>query len=64
MAFDICILLIGIEFFVKTELNSIVSDINNQFYDCVKDKKVEQNDLDRMHATKHNIPSNQNKGKH
>ena len=42
-------------------MNSIVSDKNNQLYDCVKDIKVEQNDLDKMHTAENNI-SDQNIG--
>ena len=42
-----------------TDVNSAVSDTNNQFYDCVKDIKVEQNDLFKMHTAESNISINQ-----
>ena len=37
------------------DVNSIVRDKNNQFYGCVKDIKVEQNDLDKMQTAENNI---------
>ena len=43
-------------------MNSIVSDKNNQFHNCMKDIKVEQNNLDKMHSAKNNMPTNKNKG--
>ena len=43
-------------------MNSIVSDTNNQLYGCVKDIKVEQNDLNKMHAAENNISIEQNEG--
>ena len=43
-------------------MNSIVSDKNNKFYYCVKDKKVEQNDLDKVHTFENSMPTNQSKG--
>ena len=36
-------------------MNSIVSNKNGQFYDCVKDIKVEQNDSDKMHTAQNNM---------
>ena len=44
------------------DVNSIVRDKNNQFYGCVKDIKVEQNDLDKMRTAKRNISIKQNEG--
>ena len=38
-----------------SDLNSIVSDQNNKYYDCMKGIKVEQNDLDRMHTAENDI---------
>ena len=42
---------------------STVSGKNNQFYDCVKEIKVEQNDLDKMHTVENNNSIKQNKSK-
>ena len=44
-------------------MNNIISDKNNQFSDCVKDIKVEQNDLDKMRTSQNDISIKQNKGK-
>ena len=44
-------------------MNSAVSDKNNNFYDCVKDKKVEQNNLDKIHTAEKDISMKQNIGK-
>ena len=45
------------------DLDSIVSDKNNQFNDCVEDIKVEQNNLDKMHKIENTISFEQIKGK-
>ena len=46
-----------------TDLNSIVSDTNNKINDCVKDIKIEQNDLDKTHTAEKNISIEQSEGK-
>ena len=46
-----------------TDLNSIVSDTNNKINDCVKDIKIEQNDLDKTHIAEKNISIEQSEGK-
>ena len=43
--------------------DNTVSDKNNQFSYFVKDIKVEQNDLDKMHTSQNDISIKQNKGK-
>ena len=44
-------------------MNVIVSDKNNEIHDCVKDIRIEQNDLDKMHTAESNISIYQNKGR-
>ena len=45
-----------------TDVNSIVSDKNNQFYDCLKDIKVEQNYFHKLHTPKNITSIKQNTG--
>ena len=45
-----------------TDVNSIGSDKNNKFYDCVKEINVEQSDLDEIHTAENNISIKQNIG--
>ena len=45
-----------------TYLNSIINDKNNQFYNCVKYIKIEQNDLNKVHTAESNISIGENEG--
>ena len=49
-------------FVLITAVNIIVSDKNNQVFDCVKDIKVEQNYLHKIYTAENNLPINQNEG--
>ena len=46
-----------------SDVDTIFSDRNNEINDYVKNIKVGQNDLDKMHTTESNISIEQNKGK-
>ena len=60
LAHDICNLLIFFNICFDTDLISLVSD---KIHNCVKDIKVEPNDLDKMYTINNNISVYWNKCK-
>ena len=44
-------------------MNSIVSDKHNEMYDSLKDTKVKQNELHKMHTSENNDSIKQTKSK-